>query len=340
MANVREIAKQAGVSVATVSRVLNNKPNVTQHTRDLVLGIAERVGYVRPSRGLQNRTIGIAYTGDYGKADYGGFDSSLVKGVLEGLNEHRFDVSIINIARDKRESETFRSFFANKGVAGVILRTFDQSRDLCVRIAEEGIPSIVVADRFEDPEVNFLCTESRADSVRAMRHLLDLGHRRIAIAVHALGIVADRDHRDRLDGYREALTDAGLPRDDSLEVHIVANMEGGANAIKYLLDLPNPPTAIYFTDPLATLGALLHCRQSGIRVPDDLSVVGFDDSDVRFHTFPPFTAVCQDASYLGAEAARWLTAHCIDPDRASETKRLVLPTRFEINQTTAKPNQS
>lgn len=339
MSNVREIARQAGVSVATVSRVLNNKPNVTSTTRDRVLGVAERVGYVRPIRGLQSRSIGIAYTGDYGKADYGGFDSSLLKGVLEGLNDHRFDVSIINIARDKHESETYRAFFARKGVAGVILRTFDQSRDICVRIAEEGIPSIVVADRFENPAVNFICTESHADSVRAVRHLLDLGHRRIAIAVHAVGNVSDRDHRDRLNGYREALSDAGLSLDQSLEVQIVANMEGGANAINYLHELPEPPTAVYFTDPLATLGALLHCRQRGIRVPDDLSIVGFDDSDVRFHTFPPFTAVCQDASYLGAEAARWLTARCVNPDGDAQSKRLVLPTRFEINQTTAQPSR-
>ena len=333
MSSVRAIAKNLGVSVATVSRALNGKPNVNASTRQAVLAEAERIGYVLRRPDPQTRVVALAYTWDPGRVDYGGFDAALMRGILQGINEHRFDLNVLNIYRDKHPDESYTTFFRRKGVSGVILRTFEGAREVCSQVAAEGFPSVVVADRFEDPAVNYIASESRRDSRRAVEHLIHLGHTRIGIGVHE---VRDTDHEDRRDGYRDAMEAAGLA-DDALIADIVADMEGGGNAVSYFLSLPERPTALFFTDPLATLGALHRCRALGVRVPDDLSLVGFDDSDVRQHAFPPYTAVCQDAAQLGFEASRWLTRRL---SGVGEPRlRRLLPTRFEINQSTAPPRQ-
>jgi DNA-binding LacI/PurR family transcriptional regulator len=332
MASVRDIAAKAGVSVATVSRALNDKPNVNDETRDRVLAAARSIGYVKSAPMKVSQVIALAYPSEVVKADYGAFDSSLMFGILRGLNASRYDVTILQINRDREPGEDYCTFFARKGVKGVVLRSFEDSRDVCEAIVAEGFPAVVVADRFENPEISFICSESRSDSRRAVDHLIRLGHRRIALGVH---YVRDTDHRDRCDGYREALEAHGITFDPSLLVDLVADMNGGSNAVRYLMQLRDRPTAIFFTDPMATLGAMHACRELGIHVPQELSIVGFDDSDVRFHAFPPFTAVCQDASLMGYEAARWLVRRINGETR--EPLRSVRQTSFEINQTTSSP---
>lgn len=140
MASVRRIAKQAGVSVATVSRVLNNHPHVDSETRKKVLAAADESNYVRLSQRSQ-AVLGLVYPGEVVKAEYGGFDQAVLGGMLEGVNEQRYDVKIVSIARDKGPQESYAQFFARKGLRGVVLRTFDNTRDFCVRIdRRRGLP--------------------------------------------------------------------------------------------------------------------------------------------------------------------------------------------------------
>jgi len=339
MPSVRRIASRAGVSVATVSRALNNHPNVDPNTRRKVIEAAESVGYpkVMSARATQTNVIALAYTGELVRADYGGFDAAMQAGILRGLNEHRFDLRMVALQRDAVPGEGYARVLERKTIGGTILRVFEDSRLVAAEIAEAGLPCIVIADRFPDhPNVNFVCCESRADSRRAIQHLIDLGHKRIALGVHS---VRDTDHMDRRNGYEDAMKDNGLPLDPALENEIVASTEGGAGLITRLMSMPNPPTAVFFTDPLATVGALRRCLELGVRVPQDLSIVGFDDSDVRKHTFPACTCVVQDAEMLGFESARWLTRRLINPgDENLKSLRLVRTTRLEINQTTGRPS--
>lgn len=335
MSSVRHIAKLARVSVATVSRALNNHPDVDPLTRDRVVAVANRTGYT-PGVGKRLRTvIGLVYPGELVRADYGAFDAAMLAGILRGVNEQKFDVKLVSLTRDKASDETYTQFFMRKGLRGVILRTFESTRNVCSAIAGEGYPSVVVADRFDDPNVNFICCDSRDDSRRVVSHLIQLGHRRIACAVHN---VPDTDHRDRRDGYLEALREHNIPADPALVFDIVASFEGGVAAINRILGQPKPPTAIFFTDPLATLGAIRRCQELEISIPKELSIVGFDDSDIRHHTWPPFTAVCQDAHMLGEQAAMWLTRSLTVPE-APKRLREVRATMIEINKTTAPPSK-
>jgi DNA-binding LacI/PurR family transcriptional regulator len=334
MASVRQIAKRVGVSVATVSRALNNHADVSTKTRAKVLAAVNRTGY-SPKMGRRLTTvIGLAYPGDPVTAGYGDFESALLTGIMHGVSEQKFDIKLVSVQRDKSPHESFTQFFMRKGLRGVILRSFEASQHICLAVAEENFPHVVVADRFEGTRVNYIGCDSRGDSRRAVQHLIQLGHRRIGLALHA---VYDTDHRDRRDGYAEALAEAGIKADPALRVEIVANLDGGAQAITRLMSLPEPPTAVFFTDPIATLGALRRCQELGLRVPAELSIVGFDDSDIRAHTFPQLTAVCQDARMLGYEAALWLTRVLAGPPGVPARIQESRPTMLDINQTTGRP---
>ncbi len=336
MASVRSVAAKVGVSVATVSRALNNHPHVDEETRQRVIQAAGEVGYISMAAQTHSSTvIGLVYPGEIVRADYGAFESALMIGVLRGLNEMRFDLKIISIQRDKLPGESHSQFLRRKGLRGAILRTFEESRSTASAIAADGFPFVVVADRFDDPAINFVCCESGDDSRRAVQHLIDLGHRRIALGIHR---IPDTDHLDRRAGYERSLQENGLKPEPALMLEISGDSAGGSSLITRLLNMPNPPTAVYLTNPLATVGALRRCLELGVRVPEDLSIVGFDDSDIRRHTFPPFTAVCQDAEMIGFEAARWLTRRMSDPTGSTPPSiRLARQTFFEINRTTGRP---
>jgi DNA-binding LacI/PurR family transcriptional regulator len=332
--SARQLASKLGLSVATVSRALNNHPDVAEGTRIKVLRMADSAGYMPRVGRKPTNVIGLVYPTDPVRADYGNFESAMLAGILEGVNEQRFDVTIINFRRDRNRTESCSQFLRAKGVRGVIVREIDPGSRLAEEIADDGFPCAVIADRSEHPGVHYICSDSRSDSMRAVQHLIHLGHRRIGLGVHS---VLDSDHRDRQQGYIDAMTEAGLERDPTLMLRAPASMEGGASCITRFLSLPEPPTAIYFTDPLTTVGALHRCLVLGIRVPEQLSVVGFDDGDVRYRTFPHYTAVCQDAARMGRDAARWLTrALAVGDDVPSF--RVHLPTSLSINDSTGAPS--
>ncbi len=335
MSSVRQIAKRVGVSVATVSRALNNHPEVHEDTKAKILQAANRAGY-SPTIGKRLTTvIGLVYPGDPVRPVYGDFESALLAGIMQGVNEQKFDVKMVSIERDKALNETYTQFFMRKGLRGVVIRSFEATRRVCEEIAAERFPHLVVADHFDDPGVNYVWCDSRVDSQRAVQHLIQLGHRRIGLVVHA---VHDTDHRDRMLGYKEALREAGIAIEDDLIVEIVANFEGGTKAVNRLLNLPEPPSAIFFTDPIATLGGMRRCQELGVCIPSELSIVGFDDSDIRQHVFPAFTAVCQDARRLGFEAALRLTRSL--SGQSGVKLRETFPTMFEINQTTGQKSSA
>ena len=330
MSSVRQIAREAGVSISTVSRVLNNDPAVNAKTRELVLREANRVGYT-PAIGRRITTsVALAYTQEMTLSHP--FDSAILEGAVRGLSESRFDLVVLSLQRDKLPGESFTQFFLRKGVRGVILRTMAESRHVCEEIAAEGFPHIVISERFESPAVNCIDADSKHDSRRAVEYLITLGHRRIAFAMHN---VPDRDHLDRLDGYREALTENGLPQDEKLIFRHPFDLSGGATVMNMIISLPDRPTAVFFADPLLGVGAVKRAHELGIRIPEDVSVIGFDDTDMRFAIHPTLTAVCQSAEALGFEASRWLASSITSSEPA--TMRRTVPTFFEVNQSTAPP---
>jgi DNA-binding LacI/PurR family transcriptional regulator len=337
MANIRTVAEEAGVSIATVSRVLNNHASVGREARSRVIAVANRLGYA-PSVGKRVMAyIAFVYTGPSSFSSP--YDAMLMAGISEAMSETEFDLAVLNPQRDKKQDETYSQFFLRKGVRGVILRTTSGTRNVCHSIAEEGFPSIVIGSRFDQPDINYVYGDSLPTSKQAVEHLLSLGHTRIGIT---LSLVEDSDHADRLEGYRQALAGHGIDPDPKLTYRVPAQRPDGAQLIKRILSGPQPPTALFITDPAVVIGAINQAHRMGLVIPDDLSIIGLEDGDGRNDVYPQLTAVCQDASQLGYEAFAALAQRVDSADRQSDRGpvRLALPTWLEVHDTTGPPPAS
>ncbi|MEZ6242995.1 MAG: LacI family DNA-binding transcriptional regulator [Phycisphaerales bacterium] len=304
-ASIREIAKRLDLSIATVSRALNGFESVNEETRRRVQQVADELGYQRRIAERQMRVIGLLYGGEPVRTEWGSFDSAVLDGIREATHARGWDLTLLSAQQRESADESYRQFLRYRNVPGVIVRSIQPEPVTAVRVAEEGIPSVMIANRSSKPGVNYIYTEMREHTVLLIEHLIGLGHRRIGLSLHG---ILDHDHRARHDSYLEALRRHGIEADPALIVQAseLGSPRVGARAVERLLSLENPPTAIFLTDPLSTVGALHRLLTLGIRAPQEVSIVGVDDSDVRFRTFPVYTAVCQDATGLGRRAARWL----------------------------------
>ena len=307
MANIREIARQAGVSITTVSRVLNNVPGVGAAARQAVMTAVNEAGYVPEVGRRCTSNIALLYT-DVPTLD-SPFDAALLVGMYEGLPTIGCDLMLLDALRSRRQRETFSHMFLRKGVQGVLVRTTTSSQSICQDIAREGFPMVAVGYRFENSAVNCIYSDSREASGKAMEHVIALGHRRIAVCIH---IVEDSDHADRVE----------------------ANRDGGVQVIRRIITMSPRPTALFLSDPLTSVGVLNEARRVGLRVPEDLSVIGFDDAELRHCLVPQLTAVCQDTKALGREAVSMLANIIANPtgvDPATKALRCWL----ELHDSTA-----
>ena len=331
MASIRDIAKQTGVSIATVSRALNNQPKVSDEVRKRVLDAANRSRYVSNVARRSTSNIAFVYTGSL----YLGspFDAAMLQGMSTGLERSNLDLMILGADRSRLEGETYTQMFMRKGVRGAIIRTTAQTRDVCVQIAREGFPAVVVADQFDDPSVVSIRNNAHNATVRAVEHLLGLGHSRIAIATN---IVDDFDHAERISACRETMNAAGITAGERDIMRLPATVASGAMVLRQIVGSINRPTAVLITDPMICVGVYLEAQRSGVRIPDDLSVVGFDDAQVRHTLHPQMTCVCQNAESLGADALAALIA-LMDSSLGRSAAPPASACWFEIHSSTSRP---
>lgn len=331
MPTIRQVAESAGVSIATVSRVINNSSVVTDEIREKVLDAVNRCGYV-PNVGRRTTSfLALVYAGPFSLGSP--YDSALLEGMVQAMDGTDLDLVILNPQRDKMPDETYTQFFLRKGVRGVILRSTVEGRKLCTQIADEKFPAIVVGDHFEHPHLPFVYANSTDSSRQAVEHLLTLGHRRIAFASNEF---EDGDHVDRFTAYSKALEDHDIEVDRSLVYHVPARKPSGAQLLRTMMSATNPPTAVFVTDPPVAVGLINESRNMGMEIPRDLSVVGFDDRDARNYVYPLMTAVCQDARQLGYDAFAEL-ARSIEAGNGTKTQDCVSTCWLEINSSTGQP---
>jgi len=330
MTTVRKIAQEAGVSVATVSRALNNDAAISERTRELVLTIANNRGYMARTGRRVTTYVGFACSGEQVLSHP--FEAGVLDGVAQGVAESGYNVVLLNLKRGNRGDESYTQFFMRHGVRGAVLRIVAGSRGICHAIAEEGFPHVVISERFDSADISCVDCDSRPDSLRAIEYLIALGHRRIAFATHT---VPDHDQQDRFEGYKEALLNHGIAVEDRLILRHPGSLAGGASVLKVVMSMPERPTAVYCADWMLAVGAVKAAHELSVRVPDDLSIIGFDDADGRHCVHPTLTAVCQDAVKLGVEASARLVK-ILDGD-AQAPFQFTAPTFFEVNESTGPP---
>jgi DNA-binding LacI/PurR family transcriptional regulator len=325
-----DVAREAGVSTATVSRVINEHSYVSPEIRDKVLRVVRRRNYYpnANARGLasgRSNLIGLVIS-DIANP----FFPELVKGMETAAFEHGFEVILANTNYDPARMSSYVRRFIERGVRGVALMTSEFDQDLLKELARRSV-SVVFLDSGEPaPHVSNLAVEYETGIEEAVTHLAELGHRRVA---YVGGPPRMRSSQRRLKAFRRSMR-RHLPAE---AVSVYAGdfrTEGGREAARRLLSDPRRPTAVVVANDVMALGVIQECRQAGLSIPGDLSVIGFDDIAFAALTEPPLTTVSLPRHLLGSKAIEALLATINHPDRRGF--EIPIPTSLVVRQSTAK----
>ena len=334
MVSVRKIAEKAGVSPATVSRVLNSQDSVDPELREAVLKIANEFRYFASGGKKDYMNLALVYLGKVSASGLlsSPFDFGLLQGMANKMSELQFTLSILDAQDALMPGESYSQMFHRRGIRGAALRSLTGSREACLAIAKEGFPSIVVAERFENSEVSWIDGNSTHASFMGVSKLIELGHKRIAFSSFDN---SDQDHADRYHAYLSAHEKAGLTVDPAFEFKLPPERESGGVLLRQLMAMEPRPTAIFITDPFVAQGLLGEARRKGVDVPRDLSVLGLDDNKIRFETFPMMTSICQDTLQMGGRIAESLVSMIQSNDR--QIYRIETPTWLELHESIGPP---
>jgi LacI family transcriptional regulator len=299
-----DVARAAGVSTATVSRVLRGLEGASSPaTTARVLECAAQLGYIvngvaSSMRSRQTRAVGVVIP-DVANPWFG----QLVGGVESVLGPAGFSVILANTSNSlEREREAVQTLM-RKQVDALVVAPSSTDGEHLQQAAARGTSIVLVDAALPGLDVDTIAIDNEAVARHAVEHLLDFGHRAVAIVCNCPGPASDRA---RLDGYRDALEARGIPVEPAFMSIGSSTFEGGREAAASLLRLPRRPTAIFATNNLMTVGALVAIADAGLRVPEDISIVGIDDMEWYPIASPPITAVYESASEIGRRAAERL----------------------------------
>ncbi len=322
-----EIADAAGVSVATVSKVLNDRAEVSPETRRRVQKHLRDSKY-RPARSSSARPRELTRAIVVVPELQSPYVIAVLNGITSSAAAEGFEVVIGGIPTSSRFNP---QALLRSDHAGAIFITADASSSAVRSLDEGGFPVVVVDPlRVADTKSISIGATNFTGGITAAEHLLSLGHRRIA---HAGGPHSVDCSHARLAGYSSALRQAGIELDESLITHSAFSYDAGRQAARYLLDRSDRPTAIFAANDEIALGIMEEARRRSIRIPQDLSVVGFDDTFLASRSAPPLTTVAQPLLEMGRVATRSL-AQMITNDVVS-TRHIELATRLVVRDSTA-----
>ncbi len=294
--SIKDIAQLAHVSHSTVSRALQNSPLVNPETAEKIRRIAHESGYRASAvaRGLvtqRTRTIGLVVTTI---ADP--FACEVVSGIEHAANDLGYSVFLADSDADpERETKVVHSF-AERRVDGILVTSSRVGALYLPLLSEMMVPIVLVNNQHPGAFVHSVTIENIEGSRDAANHLISLGHRRIAYLGDQFGYQSDTE---RFAGYRQALDQAAVPFHPELVTHGDGKPVEAIAAMDRLLNLPLPPTAVFCYNDMSALGAMRAIRMRGLRVPEDISIVGFDDIFVASYTHPTLTTVRQPMRQMG-----------------------------------------
>jgi LacI family transcriptional regulator len=332
-ATIRDIARLAGVSIATVSRVLNDRPDVSTETREAVLEVVRRLGF---STNRNARALSAGRTGLVGVTlpmVHSPYFAYILAGASEALYEQDMRAILCPTLHQHEREITLLDRLMHGTTDGAILLLPEESSEELKALQDQRYPFVVVDPRvYLDEGIPAVSAAHASGAKRATEHLLSLGHRRIAAVTGPEGWMATEERRH---GYHAALAAAGVMPDPRLVVTSNWLISGGFEATQTLLELPEPPTAIFaFNDNLA-VGAMRAARTAGVRVPEDLSVVGFDDTEEAAIVTPALTTVRQPLAEMGRMAVS-LLGRLLEGQQV-EALSVELATRLVVRESTAAP---
>ncbi|MEU6960856.1 LacI family DNA-binding transcriptional regulator [Streptomyces chrestomyceticus] len=318
MTTMVDVARQAGVSVATVSHVLNETRPVRPDTRAAVLKAIDELGYTHNTlaRSLvtaRTRSIGLAVS-----AISNPYFTEILQGVEAGALEAGYSLLIADPHDDPAHEQKVVRLLHERRVDGMIVAPSAEPAGMVEYLTRRKVPAVFL-DRLVGDAYDQVCAENTAPVRQLVEHLADLGHTRIGLVAGLPGLSTTTE---RVQGYREGLRARGLPFAPELLAGGNSEAEGAQDAIRHLLAAPEPPTAVITANNAMTIGTLRALRDLGLDVPRDIALACFDDFSWADLFAPRLTAISQPSKEIGAAAVRLLLERLEEPDRPPRTLRL------------------
>lgn len=335
MTTIKDIARVAGVSVTTVSRALNGYSDVNEKTRQKIAAVARELNYSPNTlaRGLvmqKSKTIGLLVSGISRESVKDNFTFEVLCGVNERASTLGYDLILFNTNTMMQREKTYTQLCRERRVDGAIIQGIKKEDPYLKEVVESDIPCVLVDIPVHSNSVGYVTTDNALGAKKAVEHLASLGHKHIGmINGHEDAFVS----QERLNGYREALKECGLSFRSEWVVSGNFEEKKAEKAAQELINRHKEVTAIFCASDLMALGALKACKELGLHVPKEMSIVGYDNIVLASYSSPNLTTVGQEVYQIGYEAADLL----IEMLEGKETNmKRYLDTKLIIRESTAK----
>ena len=336
MPTMADVAARAGVSAATVSRALSGDPKqVSASALQRIIDAAEELEYI-PNNLARNMRAGTARILGLVISDIGNpFFTAVARGAEDVAQRHGYSLVLSSTDENPEREASSLGVMAAERAAGVIIATTNENGTALRRARDTGMAIVAIDRHIVDLPTDSVVVDNESAAHDAVTHLVRLAHRRVAI----VGGPIDADTaRERRRGYERALREAGIAIDPELCCRGDFREMAALAMTRELLDLPDPPTAIFAVNNLTTIGVLGAVRERGLAVPGDISIVGFDDIPTSELLDPPLTVVQQPTYQVGAQAAKLLIRRLREP--AAPVQEVVLAASLVVRGSTGRPRET
>ncbi len=325
---LEDIAKQVGVSRSTVSRVVNESPNVSPEVRKRVLKAIHATGYqpnaaARSLASNRSRMIGLVLPRSVSSFFTDPFFPHLTQGIAYGCNSNDLTLSLFLVGNNEDEEKIYPRISRRGLLDGVLVQAGQPDDKLIDRLTRSSLPTVLIGRPFYSEGVNYIDVDNIQAAINATRHLINLGYKRIATITGSRGSAVTID---RIDGYKRALQNAGMEVEESLIVEGDFSESSGYRAMAALL--PRKPDAVFAASDIMATGAMRAVLEAGLKIPEDVAFVGFDDLPVAALTEIKLTTVHQPIMNIGVKAVELLMD--IIANGNEPARRIILDTKLII----------
>lgn len=326
MVSIKDVAEAAGVSTATVSRVLAEKPHVRKEVRDRVLAVVEELKYrpnriARSLRAQKSNIIGLIVSDIQNP-----FFTLISRAVEDAAYKQEMSIFLCNSDENPGKEAMYLKLMRDERVSGIILSPTRQAGNNFIEIANAPLPVVVIDRRVSNVEIDSVLIDNVDSADKIIDHLIGHGNKRIG-AIFGIGTATGRERRK---GYEKALGRHGIAPADELALFVEPREAEGYRAAKQLLALPQPPDALFTSNGLLSSGAFRALRESGLKIPEEIAFTTFDDTPWAGLVDPPLTVIEQPTYEIGRTAVELLVNRIQDPARP--TREITLKSRLIVRR--------
>jgi DNA-binding LacI/PurR family transcriptional regulator len=329
---IYDVAEKAGVSIATVSKVINNTGRISDKTRKKVISVIDELNYY-PSfvasalTGKRTQTLGLLMPNLANP-----FYAELARGMEDRAEEQNYSIVMCSTDYKAEKEQKYVSLLVRKRVDGFIITAGFNNVDLIKELIEHKIPIVLINYNIARASLNSVSVDDYAGGYQAVAHLAELGHKRIAMIAETV-----QSSAERIRGYKGALKHFELVYDEKLYTEAKATVENGRKETEKLLALEEPPTAIFAFNDILAIGAIEAVRKLGLSVPEDISIIGFDNTILSKYCSPSLTTMSQPLDEIGHQAVDLLVEEI--ESRKTQKQRIMLSAELIIRESTGPMKQ-